>query len=257
LGTQWIITPLPNPKAAVRFICVPHAGGGVASFRGWSERLTAAEVGIVLLPGRGSRLREPLHQSISEAACAVADAVASGPERPAVFFGHSLGALIAFEAARLLESRSWPLLSVFVSGRRAPALSDPLPPVSSLPDAQFIAEVQRRYDSVPAAVLADADLMQLLLPGLRADFAMVDSYRHEPAAPLRCPLVACGGNTDPYATRQELEAWKSETTGRFSAHTFGGGHLYLQREQEALTALVANQLSVMVGAMSRCAAIRS
>jgi medium-chain acyl-[acyl-carrier-protein] hydrolase len=111
--------------------------------------------------------------------------------------------------------------------------------------------VRQRYDAIPDAVLADADMMQLLLPGLRADFAMLETYRYEPGAPLPCPIVACGGAADRHASRLELDAWRRETRSRFSLHTFGGGHFYLHDEREAVTTLLANQLTVLVGAMAR------
>jgi medium-chain acyl-[acyl-carrier-protein] hydrolase len=122
-----------------------------------------------------------------------------------------------------------------------------------LPADEFVSEVRRRYDAVPDAVLADADMMQLLLPGLRADFAMLEGYRYEAAAPLACPIVALGGAADPHATLPELDAWRRETTGRFSVQMFEGGHFYVQQEREAVTALIANRLTVLVGALSRWA----
>jgi surfactin synthase thioesterase subunit len=254
LDNQWIVTPRPNPKAAIRLICVPHAGGGVSSFRGWSERVGAAEVGVVQLPGRGSRLREPVLESLPTAAAAIVEEIARGPVVPTVLFGHGLGALIAFETARRLEARGWPMLALFVSGRRAPALPETGPLRSQLPLEQLITEARRRSDAVAPDAALDKELIELMIPGLRADFAMIDGYRYQPAPPLRCPIVACCGAGDPYASRPETEAWRSETTARFSLHTFTGGHFYLQREQEAVTALVANQLSVMVSARARWAA---
>lgn len=256
MSDKWIVTPRPNRSAAARLICVPHAGGGVATFRGWPEQLPVADVGIAQLPGRGSRLREPLLDSLVDAASGVADSIAASPAYPTVLFGHSLGALIAFEIAKRLRDRGWPLMALFVSGRRGPSLPDPLPPVARLPTEAFVAEVRRRYDAVPDAVLADPDLMQLLLPGLRADFAMLEGYRYEPAAPLGCPLVACGGASDPHASREELEAWRREARGRFNVHTFAGGHFYLHDERVSVTAMLANHLTVLLGAMARWTAVR-
>ena len=251
MPTNWIVAPRPNRSAAVRLVCFPHAGGGVASFRGWAERLPTADVSIVQLPGRGTRLREPLVQSLTDAASGIADSIIGAPPMPLVLFGHSLGALIAFETARRLRDRGWPLLALFVSGRRAPGLADPLTPIASLPVEAFVAEARQRYEAIPDAVLADADMMQLLLPGLRADCAMLETYRYEPGAPLACPIVACGGSADRHASRLELDAWRRETRSRFSLHTFGGGHFYLHDEREAVTTLIANQLTVLVGAMTR------
>jgi len=255
LGIQWIITPRPNPKAGIRLICVPHAGGGVSSFRGWSERLQSAEVGIVQLPGRGSRLREPVLESLTAAAAALVEEITgAGAPVPTVLFGHGLGALIAFETARRLESCGWPMLAVFVSGRRAPALPDAGPPRSQLSLEQLVDEAQRRSGTLSPDATLDREVVELMLPALRGDFAMLDGYRYHAGPPLRCPIVACCGAADSYASRADIEAWRSETTGRFSCHTFAGGHFYVQREQEAVTALVANQLSVMVSARARWAA---
>ena len=256
VGTQWIVTPRPNPRAAIRLVCVPHAGGGVSSFRGWSERIAAAEVGVVQLPGRGSRLREEPLESLAAAANGVVDEIVHMPLRPTVLFGHGLGALIAFEAARQLESRSCPMLALFVSGRRAPALPDTGRRRSQFSLEELVCEAQQRSDAVPRESPVDQELLTLVIPALRADFAMLDAYRYQPGAPLHCPIVACGGASDPHASRDEMEAWRTETSGRFSFHSFAGGHFYLQREQEAVTALVANQLSVMLGAMVRWASAR-
>jgi surfactin synthase thioesterase subunit len=253
---KWIVVPRPNRAPVVRLVCFPHAGGGLSTYRGWPERLPVAEVGIVQLPGRGSRLREPLLESVSEAANDVAETILRLPAYPTVFFGHDLGALMAFETARLLRVRAWPLLALFVSGRRAPALPDPLPPVADLPRDDLIAEIRRRYGAVPDAVFSEPELVPLLLAGLRADCVMQENYRYEPGPPLACPLMACGGASDAVATRADLEAWRNETCARFSLHTFRGGHLYLEEEREAVTAVVGNHLSVLVGAMTRGLGVR-
>src|SRR5687768_11731692 len=109
-----IVTPRPNPRAALRLILTPDAGGSAATFRGWCERLPAAAVGIVQLPGRPASGREPFVQSVAEAAQRIADEVTASSDDPTVLFGHGLGALIAFEAARRLSARHWPVLGLFV-----------------------------------------------------------------------------------------------------------------------------------------------
>ncbi len=237
-------------------MCVPPPGGSVSAFTGWADRLPVAEVGVVQLPGRVGRPSEPRIESMSDAADGVADGTARLPAYPTVLFGHSLGALLAFETARRLRDRSWPLLALFVSGCRAPALPTTERPLAGLPTDELIGEACRRYQAIPEAVLADRELMPLLVPGLRADIAMAESYDHDAGVPLDCPIVACGGSTDPRASRPELEAWRSETRGRASVHLFGGGHMYLLQEGVALTGLIANQLSVMLGAVARGKGIR-
>jgi surfactin synthase thioesterase subunit len=145
---------------------------------------------------------------------------------------------------------------LFVSGRRAPALRDPEPPIAHLPAPVFLAEVRRRFDGLPDAALSDDESTPLLVRALRADFAMAEGYRYEQAAPFDCPIVACGGAADPHASRSDLDAWRTETRSRLSVHTFAGGHLYLERERAAVTARVANHLSVMLGALARCTGVR-
>jgi medium-chain acyl-[acyl-carrier-protein] hydrolase len=251
LSTPWIITPRPNRSPAVRLICVPPAGGSVQAFTGWSERLSRAEVGIVQLPGRGSRVREPLVQSLSDAGGEVVHAITTLPAHPTVLFGHSFGAVIAFEAARRLHSRSWPVLALFVSGWPAPSVGYQAPPIADLPADLFVKEVSRRYDAIPDALLREGELLNLLIPGLRADFAMAESYRPESGPALACPIIACGGRNDPFVSPADLEGWRNETRGRFSAHLFSGAHHYLVEERAAVTALIANQLSVILAALSR------
>ena len=256
MGGQWIVTPRPNPKAAIRLICIPTAGAGMSTFRGWSERLAIAEVGLAELPGRGSRLREPVVASVAAAADGLVDAIMRGHAGPTALFGHGLGATIAFEAARRLEARGWPTLALFVSGRRAPSLPASGPGLSRLPLEQLIEEAQRRSDAIPLDAALDRDSIRLLMPGVRADFEMLDGYVYQPGTQLRCPVVACGAASDPDASPNDLSAWRVETSARFSLHILAGDATYLQREREAVTALIANQLSVMASALARCAAVR-
>ena len=256
MSTPWIVTPRPSRSPELRLVCIPHAGGGASTFRDWSRGLPTADVGVVQLPGRAGRLGEPLVESVSAAADGAADAIARLATYPTVLFGHGLGALIAFEAARRLRDRQWPLLALFVSGRRAPALRDPEPPIAHLPVSVFLAEVRRRFGGLPDAALSDDESAPLLVRSLRADFAMAEGYRYEQAAPFDCPIVACGGTADPHASPSDLVAWRTETRSRVSVHTFAGGHLYLERERAAVTARFANHLSVMLGALARCTGVR-
>ena len=256
MAIPWIVIPQPKPSPVFRLICLPPPGGGIATFRGWSERLRAAEVGIVELPGRGTRVSEPPVASPSSAADAIARAVTDLRPLPLVLFGHGLGALLAFEAARRLGSAGWPLLALFVSGQRAPSLANPLPPVASLSPDDFVAHVRARFDAVPEPAAVDPDFLRAILPALRADMTMLETYRYEPAEPLPIPIVACGGVADPCAGRPELDGWRGETSSRFSVHQFDGGHQYLRYEGMAVTQLIANKLTVILSAASRPAAGR-
>jgi surfactin synthase thioesterase subunit len=252
LATEWIVTPRPSPRASVRLILVPDAGGSASTFRGWSERLSGANLGFVQMPGRGDRLHEPPVESLQDAARHVADQIGMGAASPTVLFGHGLGALIAFETARRLQARHWPVLALFVSGQGGPARGTAPPGLADLPVDQLVAQLRQRH-VLPPDLLSDPDAMRLFLHVIRADVAMAEGYRYEPAHPLGCPIVACDALADPHVSRSDIEGWKRETTGRFSIHRFGGDRSYIHREEEALTALIANHLSVMVGALARSA----
>ena len=133
MATEWIIIPRPNPRASIRLIVAADVGGSPSVFRGWSERLAAANVGVIQLPGRGNRLHEQPLQSLHDAAQHVADEICAGAGSPTVLFGHGLGALIAFETARRLQTRLWPMLALFVSGQRGPAVANTAPRLGDLP----------------------------------------------------------------------------------------------------------------------------
>ncbi|MGH9310894.1 MAG: thioesterase II family protein [Vicinamibacterales bacterium] len=250
-----MISPRPNRAPAVRLVCIPHAGGGVGTFAGWPDRLPASELNIVQLPGRGTRLREAPLASVAQAADGLALAIGRLPAYPTVLFGHGLGALIAFETARRLHSRAWPLVALFPSGCRAPQLPGRGALLADLSEPDFVEEVRRRSGELPEAIFADGELRQVTVAALRSEFAMAASYGYEEGEPLECPIVACGGRGDDGATREELEAWKAQTRGRAGVRLFEGGPLYLLQERSALTGLIANQLTVLLGAMSRWTAV--
>jgi medium-chain acyl-[acyl-carrier-protein] hydrolase len=255
LPTLWITTPRTNLHASLRLILIADAGGSAATFRGWCDRLPTADVGIVQLPGRGGRLHEPFAETVAEAAESIAHEVAAGNSSPAVLFGHGLGALIAFETARRLSALRWPVLSLFVSGQGAPSLGLMAPRVSDLPADEFVAQLRQRRHVLPAAAIGEPDVLRMLLPVVRADVAMAEAYRYDPEPALGCPLIACDAAADPQASRSDVEGWKRETTGRFSIQRFAGDRSYIQREQEALTALIRGHLSVMLGALARSAPV--
>jgi surfactin synthase thioesterase subunit len=222
-------------------------------FRGWSDRLTGADVAMVQLPGPGNRLHEPPLQSIQDVAERVADEILAGPGSPTVLFGHGLGALIAFETARRLKARHWPMVGLFVSGHGGPALGPTAPSLADLPTDELVAGLRQRH-VLSSDLLSDPEATRLFLPTIRRDLAMMERYRYETAQPLRCPIVACDAMADPHVFRGDAEAWKRETTGRFSIQRFGGDRSYIHREREAVTALIGNHLSVIVGALARSAA---
>jgi medium-chain acyl-[acyl-carrier-protein] hydrolase len=228
----WLIVPSPRPRAAARLFCLPYAGSGVAPFRPWANLLPpTVELCLVQLPGRETRLREAPYADLSTLVAALAEALGPALDRPFALFGHSMGALLAFELARATQRRGLAVpVHLFVSGRRAPQLPDPEPPIRHLADDSFVHEIVRRYNAIPRAVLEDEDLVRLFLPTLRADLTMLETHQHNSDEQLGCPISAFGGVDDARARRDDLLAWRFFTRQSFQLHQYAGDHFYLNAD---------------------------
>jgi len=236
-SSPWVVCPRPNPHASARIFCVPFAGGGVASYRGWADLLPEFELSIVHLPGRETRRHEPACASFDEAARSAADEILPFIDRPYALFGHSMGALLAFEVARHLTAANRPPIALGVSGRRGASLPETREPIGMLPMDAFLDRVRQRYGGVPAVILEDPELRALLVPVLQGDIRLIESYTyHAHPARLSCPILAYGGTSDQHASIDELKAWARETSGPSSVRQFPGGHFYLQPERDGLVA---------------------
>lgn len=240
---RWIKYRKTNPQASLRLFCFPYAGGGAQIFRDWSDRLPPTiEVCPVELPGRGSRIAETPFTQLLPLVEAIADGISPLLDRPFAFFGHSMGALISFELARYLRRQQHPgLAHLFVSSRPAPQLTDQDPPTHNLPEAELIKKL-RWLKGTPKAVLADPELMQLLLPVLRADFAICETYVYTPEPPLSCPITALGGWRDPATKLGTLQAWRQQTTAAFAKQIFLGNHFFLHSAQSPLLKFLTEKL---------------
>nr|AFB69885.1 microcystin synthetase-associated thioesterase [uncultured bacterium] len=181
---------------------------------------------------------------------AVADAIRPYVDVPFALFGHSLGAALAFELARVLDVEP---IHLFVSARRAPHLPERTPPIAHLPSAEFIRSVQQRYAGIPQAVLDSPDLLDLLLFRLRADFEVLENYRHLTGAPLGCPISAFGGRDDLTVTAAELAGWSEHTSAGLRTRTLAGPHLFLQDQRQAILAAVGEDLRIATSAGTRAA----
>lgn len=238
---SWFVVPRPAPAAALRLFCFPHAGGAASTFAGWA--IEGVEVVAVQPPGRERRLAEPPLDRLLPLVEDVGEAIAAEPERPYAFFGHSTGALVAYELTRWLAERGRALpIHLVVSGRWPPHRTDPEPPIHALPAPQLIAAL-RRYGGTPDEVLGDAELMEFFLPLLRADFAVGDTYQHRPGAPLPVPITALGGDGDPRVPADSLAEWGRHTTAAFAMHLLPGGHFYLVDQRPAVLRIVAATLA--------------
>ncbi len=246
----WIFFRQPNPRARLRLFCFPYAGGGASIYRQWGKSLAAAEIEVlpVQLPGRESRLMERPFVSFEPLIDSLIPALSPFMDQPFAFFGHSLGAAIVFELAHQLrlEGRQEPL-ALLVSGRRAPHLPDDDPPMYGLPEAEFKAKL-RELDGTPEAVLENPELMALMLPLLRADFELIETYTPGERPPLAVPMFAYGGLEDPEVERQHLEAWQVVSQARFRLRMFPGDHFFLHPQMDRLLAAVAADLAQVMPA---------
>ncbi len=226
---KWLVIPKPRSSARMRLFCLPYAGAGSVIYRNWADVLPeGVELVAVELPGRGKRLLEPPYRELNRLVADLAVALESGLDKPYAIFGHSMGALIGFELIRYLRRNHRPLpLHLFVSGRNAPTIPDDTdPPLHTLPDEQFMMKL-KELDGTPEAVLQHRELMELLLPILRADFGLCENYVYRPEPPLEIPITAFGGLKDVSVPPPHIEAWKEQTRARFSARFFPGGHFFL------------------------------
>ena len=223
----------------MRLFCVPYAGSGAAAYRGWAESAGDLDVCYVQPPGRENRLGEAPFTSMDELVKALADGVEPLLDRPYALYGHSLGGIVAFELARALRSRGRAEPThLFVSASRAPQLPNPYEPIRHLADLPMLEEIHRRYDSVPIQVMQDPERRELVVPGLRADITMLETYRHSAAKPLACGITCFGATEDRAVTRDAIGEWSIHTQSKFELQMFEGGHLFLQNARSRLLSAV-------------------
>jgi medium-chain acyl-[acyl-carrier-protein] hydrolase len=248
----WIQRPHSNRRAALRLFCFPFAGGGAGSYRKWGEFLPAAvEVCPVLLPGREARLGEKAFSSVVPLVDALAPAIASYLDQPFVFFGHSMGALVAFELTRKLRREGQPLPEcLFVSARVAPGFALKRQPLSNLPEDEFTRALAR-FNGAEKDALQHAELMKLLLPTLRADFALHEQYQYFEEPALECPIVAFGGLEDLATEVEGLDAWRLHTEGSFVRRMFAGDHFFINAQQSFFLGRLAQELQRVIAKIGR------
>lgn len=226
-------------RPAVRLFCLPYAGGGASVYRKWCGRLgNGIQVCPVQLAGREEQRHLP-HCGTVERQCAdAADAVMqnAGGCDDLVLFGHSMGAKIAYETAKLLERRGVFLRGVIVSGSPAPDIPEKADPEAMTDPA--LGSYLRTLGGIPAEIMQDASLLAMLLPLFRADLAMMRRYCDRSGTKLHCPVYALGGTDDPEASRADVLRWRHYTGSRFGSRFLPGGHFYLFEHEAEIHALL-------------------
>jgi surfactin synthase thioesterase subunit len=234
MQSPWLIRR-PGPARRLRLFCLDCAGGNALSYLPWQEHLDpSVEICAIQLPGRGARLAEAPITSMRTLIQALAGAIAPRMDLPFAFFGHSLGALLAFELTRYCQLRYMTLpRRLFVSGCNAPRYRDPPRGLHRLPDEELILELDH-YGGTPPELLQHRELMAMVLPAVRADFSLVDAYEYRSSLPLQVPITALAGRHDPHMTPEQALGWASETKGTFHIEWFEGDHFFVHSERDAV-----------------------
>ncbi|MGW7256828.1 thioesterase II family protein [Streptomyces sp. NPDC054834] len=237
----WIRRFNPAPDAAHRLVCFPHAGGSASFYFPVSRALSpAVDVLAIQYPGRQDRRHEPCVDSIHGLADALAEELDGWFDRPVTFFGHSMGASLAYEVARRFEERGTVLHGLFASGRRAPSTVRE-ERVHLLDDDGLIEDITR-LSGTDTQVLGDPEILRMILPSIRADYRAAETYRYTPGPRLTCPLTALTGDDDPQVTMDEAGAWAEHTSGPFDLKVYPGGHFYLNSQAPAVLSTLKSHL---------------
>lgn len=240
----WLRRYHPVDAAAPRLVCCPHSGGSAGYFLPLSAALApAVAVQAVQYPGRQDRRAEPLVADLRDLASRLAAVLADEPGPPPALFGHSMGAMLAFEVARQLERDGRYVSALFVSGHRPPS-ARAAAPLHGVSDRELLHAV-RGLGGTEAELLEDEEIAELVLPVIRNDTRAVETYHLEAGGEpeLGCPIIALSGTADPQVTVAEADAWRRHTSGKFDLHTFPGGHFYLNAHTAELRSLIGARLT--------------
>ncbi|QBD77286.1 thioesterase [Ktedonosporobacter rubrisoli] len=239
----WVIRARPNPHARLRLFCFPYSGKGASLFHTWSQELPPdIEVCAIELPGRESRFREPPFTQLVPLVQELAEVLHPYLDVPFAFFGHCVGSLISFTLARQLR-RSYQVTPafLFLAAHRAPQLPSRQIPLHALPDSEFLEGVHC-LNGITEETFQNSMLMQLVLPSLRADFTLGETYQYEEDEPFACPLVVFGGRKDHLVSNEELVAWHIQTRSDFTFHLLEGGHFFLHESRQELLSEISKKI---------------
>lgn len=242
---SWISCPKPNPQAQQKLFCFPCAGGTTAVYSHWHKYLpTDIEINLVQLPGRGYLIEEPPFTSFLQLVKTLTSKLKPYLNKSFVFFGHSMGATLAFEITRQLrrEAHSLPT-HLFAAACPAPHKPIKRPFINNLPEAEFVSELQYRYNAIPQSILDNQELKQLFLSCLRADFTMIETYKYIKEKPIDCSITVFGGWQDRVISLNSLENWRIETNQTFNLEMLTGNHFFIHNIKSLFLELFFLELS--------------
>jgi surfactin synthase thioesterase subunit len=238
----WLRRFHPAPAAPVRLVCLPHAGGSASYYHPVSRTLApAVEVLAVQYPGRQDRRGEPGIDSVHELARRIHQQVRTLSDRPIALFGHSMGASVAFEVARLLEDDGIVPAHLFASGRRAPSRHRD-ERIHLQDDDGLVAEM-RRLNGTDGKLLDDDELIRMIIGAIRNDYRAAETYVYRPGPPLTCPITVFLGDADPKVTVDEADSWRTHTSAPYAMKVYRGGHFYLNNHQTDILNTIADRLT--------------
>jgi len=245
--TPWLSQPYPKPDSALRIVCFAYAGGSASVYRPWASLLPPdVELLAVQLPGREGRFVEPCLTRLDDVLDRLLPVLRPWLDRPFVLFGHSLGALLAFETARALRRARWPQPGrLIVSGRIPPQMPMTRRAFHDLPDAELLREV-RRFNSASTSLLDDPGMASLALPILRGDFALHDTYSYREEPPLDIPFSVFGGVADDTTAVDKLKGWQVQSTRRITVNLFPGDHFFIESARNDVLSVLGQLLTALV-----------
>ena len=240
---SWLIRQAGKDRR-LRLFCFSYAGGNASAFAQWQSQLgPAVEVCAIQLPGRGARMAEQPFLLLRPLIEQLAQIVSAERNLSFAFFGHSLGGLIAFELTRYLRAHHLPLPEhLFVSGCSAPSRRNPPKNLHKLADDALIAELVE-YNGTPAELLAHRELMALVLPTIRADFAIAEEYVYRTQPRFKVPITALAGRDDDHTSIEQMQAWQDETSGGFHLEWFSGDHFFINAQRQLVLDFLNNQIN--------------
>ncbi|TSE01435.1 thioesterase [Skermania sp. ID1734] len=235
----WIRQFHKSPAGRSPLVIFPHAGSGASAYRAMSKSLSSAfDVRVVQYPGRQDRVHEPAATALTElAAASFAEFTAARPAGPLTIVGHSMGAIVAFEFARLAETSGIPVRLLAASAATAPSLVEHLPKHPT-EDDELLAHMNA-LNGTSADVLGSSELVRMALPVLKADYRAFDAYDCDPDAIIDAPIMVLGGESDPFVTPRDLYAWREHTRAEVSVTLFEGGHFYLNDHLSAVAEIIS------------------